>query len=269
MSLYNMLFGKNPHTDIILALIGLKECDVERFRDCGISLEDKKIWVYTRTGGGNRGDYPNEKLTSNPLYVTDYDDDYDCTYATYEFKFPKEIEEDILNFLDMRNKGISAKLINWLDKTFQREETEEDKWCNTIKRQTLVVESLQRKYHVSEAFNGHTLIPFSDYGMEQILKVSEENDGEFIAYWACLPYKFKLLQNESRWSCDKSKSELEQDQVRLRPEIVWEIDIDAWNRYKAKFEEKYPKSIAVMKKRIENIVENGTGNTEGTTFVTQ
>lgn len=32
MSFYNLLFGVNPHTDIILALIGLKKCDIERFR---------------------------------------------------------------------------------------------------------------------------------------------------------------------------------------------------------------------------------------------
>jgi len=68
--------------------------------------------------------------------------------------------------------------------------------------------------------------------MEQILKVSEENDGKFVTYWNCLPYKFKLLQNESRWQYDRNKPFIEQDLVRLRPEIIWEIDMDAWNRYK-------------------------------------
>lgn len=252
MSIYNLLFGKNPNTDVILALIGLKECDIERYRDCGIDLENKTIWVYTRTGGGNRDGYPNELLTASPYYKYDNDDDYDCTYATYYFNFPQEIEQDILDFLDMRNKGISAKLINWLDKTFQREETSNDKWNNAYYKQMNLVAKLQRDFHISEAFNGHTLIVFSDYGMEQILKVSEENDGKFIAYWNCKPYKFKLLQNQPRWSnLYKDKSEIEKEYVRLRPEIIWEIDMDVWNRYKEKFSKKYPKSIDILIEEIE------------------
>ena len=33
--------------------------------------------------------YPNKKLTSNPYYIDDYDDDFDTTYAYYEFAIPK------------------------------------------------------------------------------------------------------------------------------------------------------------------------------------
>lgn len=251
MSLYNMIFGKNQNTDIILSLIGMKECDVERFRNCGIDSQAKEIYIYTRTGGGNREDYPNEILTSSPYYKYDEDDDYDCTYATYYFNFPEEIEQDILDFIDMKNKGISAKLINWLNKTFERQETEKDKHTNAYNEQMAVIQKLQRDYHVSEAFNGHTLIVFSDYGMEQILKITEKNDGNFVAYWSCKPYKFKLLQNEPRWSFDKKKPTIEQEQVRIRPQIVWEIDIDAWKRYKEKFGSKYPKSIAKLIEEIE------------------
>jgi len=107
-----MLFGMNPNTDIILAFIGLKRCDIERYRDCRVELNNKRIWVYTRTGGYNREEYPNKLLTSNPYYLFDRDDSFDDTYAIYYFKFPEEIEQDILDFYDMRNKGISAKLIN-------------------------------------------------------------------------------------------------------------------------------------------------------------
>lgn len=251
MSFYNLLFGKNPNSDIVLAFIGLKECDVERFRDCGIDLNNKEIYIYTRTGGGNRDDYPNKLLTSSPYYKYDKDDDFDSTYATYYYEFPKEIEQDIIDFYDMRTKGISANLINWLDKTFQRKPNENDIYKKNHDEQLSVVKELQRDYHISEAFNGHSLIVFSDYGMEQILKVSEKNDGKFIAYWNCKPYKFKLKQNEARWGSDKNKAKIEQDQVRLRPEIIWEIDMDVWNRYKEKFSLKYPKSIAVLTEEIE------------------
>jgi hypothetical protein len=87
--MYNLLFGKNPETADILKVIGLAESDVERFRDCGVDQAHNQIWVYTRTGGGNREDYPNEALTSSPHYLYDEDDDFDCTYATYYFSIPE------------------------------------------------------------------------------------------------------------------------------------------------------------------------------------
>ena len=90
MTMYNMLFGKNPDTKDILAVIGLKEGYIERFRDCWV--EDDEICVLTRTGGGNREDFPNEILTSNPYYIYDEDDDFDSTYATYHFSIPKAKE---------------------------------------------------------------------------------------------------------------------------------------------------------------------------------
>lgn len=60
MSFYNMIFGKNPMSDVILATLGLTRSDVGRFRD--VYLEEDTIAVYTRNGGGNRecwcGDNP-------------------------------------------------------------------------------------------------------------------------------------------------------------------------------------------------------------------
>ena len=94
MTMYNMLFGKNPDTKDILAIIGLEEGYIERFRDCWIDIDE--ICVFTRTGGGNREDFPNVILTSNPYYLYDEDDDFDSTYATYHFRIPrtKENKED-------------------------------------------------------------------------------------------------------------------------------------------------------------------------------
>src|SRR5690606_4168890 len=118
--------------------------------------------------------------------------------------------------------------------------------------QMKVIEELQRSMHISKAFNGHTIIPLSDYGMERLLREIESNDGEFVAYWNFKPYKFKLLQNESEWSFEQNKPPLEQSQVRIGIDIIWEIDQDAWNRYYKKFKEMYPKSISKLKEEIDS-----------------
>lgn len=52
MSLYNLLFGVDDNADFLLALLGLTRKDVGRFRDA--YLDDGKIAIYTRNGGGNR-----------------------------------------------------------------------------------------------------------------------------------------------------------------------------------------------------------------------
>lgn len=103
MSLYNMLFGTNPASEMILATLGLSLSDVPRFRD--VYLHDGYIVVHTRTGGGNRDwyDEPNDDnpdgpwnstLVANKYYVRDEDDDFDSTYADFYFKYPEGYEDD-------------------------------------------------------------------------------------------------------------------------------------------------------------------------------
>lgn len=91
--MYNMLFGKNPQSDVILGTLGLSKSDVGRFRD--VFVTDGKIAIYTRNGGGNREDYKGvfEKLAAHPCYLSDTDDDFDCTYATIYFRFPDEFAD--------------------------------------------------------------------------------------------------------------------------------------------------------------------------------
>jgi hypothetical protein len=135
MSLYNMLFGQNPASPILMAALNLDneapanwdqrfdeisdswgEPDIYsekgqalmkeakemgyyptgRFRDIYFQNEEgsePKIVLYTRNGGGNREwyQYVFELLENHPLYITDYDDDFDCTYAYIEFKAPESI----------------------------------------------------------------------------------------------------------------------------------------------------------------------------------
>lgn len=122
MSFYNMLFGQNSNSAVILALINLKESDIERFRDCHIRKED--IIIYTRTGGGNREDYPNEILTNSPYYLRDKDDDDDNTYATFYFKFPEELKDDIVKFLDVKANGVPASIVNKCLEVWNRPKTD-------------------------------------------------------------------------------------------------------------------------------------------------
>ena len=95
MGLYNAIFGKNPMSNGLLAVLGLTQADFARFRDCYI--EGETVAVYTRLGGGNRECYQAtiEQIQSHPLYLRDVDDDYDCTYATFYFRIPEEMKAAI------------------------------------------------------------------------------------------------------------------------------------------------------------------------------
>lgn len=95
MSLYNALFGKNEDKDVLLGMIGLTESFFERFRDIHLIKQGTVIRVFTRLGGENREDYEDtwEDITDHELYITDYDDDFDCTYAYIEFNIPEKFKE--------------------------------------------------------------------------------------------------------------------------------------------------------------------------------
>lgn len=101
MSMYNLLHGVNPMTPMILGFLGITTDDVPRFRDAWI--EDGKIAIHTRTGGGNRDWYDNaesykaetgedgsgpwnDDLRAIEGFIRDEDDDFDCTYATFYFE---------------------------------------------------------------------------------------------------------------------------------------------------------------------------------------
>lgn len=157
MSLYNMLFGQNPATPILMAALNLdnqapenweekfeKICDnwgepdistekgqallkeakefgyfpTGRFRDIFYQHEEgqePKIILYTRNGGGNREwyQYVFELLSQHPLYLQDYDDGFDSTYAYIEFKAP----ETVVKFFD----GIKTGKLPNVSEKFQAE----------------------------------------------------------------------------------------------------------------------------------------------------
>lgn len=80
--------------------LNLFERDFGRFRDAWVEWDENqvlRIAVYTRNGGGNRPDYAavTDALRQHPCYITDRDDDFDSTYATYYFHFPVTLPDHL------------------------------------------------------------------------------------------------------------------------------------------------------------------------------
>lgn len=65
MSLYDMVFTKNPMGDVLLYTLGLMPEDVGRYRDTFIS--EGTLAVYTRNGGGNRKCFHGDGDVSNSM----------------------------------------------------------------------------------------------------------------------------------------------------------------------------------------------------------
>jgi len=121
MNLYNMLHGATSATFFVMPMLGDKHPDnYPRFRDCFIKDEeypeyDNYIHVYTRVGGGNRGQgYGEDLLCQHPEYVTNFDDSFDSTYATYIFKVPEKWKADfelvVAGELDKLSKEYQAQV---------------------------------------------------------------------------------------------------------------------------------------------------------------
>ena len=149
MSLYNMLNGVNPATLHILPMLGKHPDEYPRFRDCfvgqlnndeneidqfgipkkkiEINKDERQISIYTRVGGGNREGYIKEieQLRKMPGYVTDYDDDFDNTYATFVFKIPEKWHKDYDRILE--DKPISQEYKNQIIKVFPKLKKEVEK----------------------------------------------------------------------------------------------------------------------------------------------
>lgn len=87
-----MIFGVNHHSSELLEMLDLTTGDVGRFRDVHLNKDGTKIKVLTRNGGGNREEYEDvfDELSVHPNYIEDYDDSFDCTYATIVFSVPEQ-----------------------------------------------------------------------------------------------------------------------------------------------------------------------------------
>lgn len=118
MSMYNMLNGFNPACVFIMPMLGRKQEEWPRFRDCFVT-EDNNIAIYTRVGGGNRNSgYEEEKLYEDENFIKTYDDDYDTTYGTYEFKVPEKWKADFDVILSGDMSKVSDEYVAYLKEFF-------------------------------------------------------------------------------------------------------------------------------------------------------
>jgi hypothetical protein len=92
MSLYNVLFGENEDTPVLLGMLNVNKAYFDRFRDVYLFDNGKRIRVYTRLGGENRKNYEEtwNKIKNHKNYSKDFDDDFDNTYAYIDFSIPEE-----------------------------------------------------------------------------------------------------------------------------------------------------------------------------------
>lgn len=95
MSLYNSLFGENPESHVLLGMIGVNKEYFDRYRDVELIHDGTKIRVMTRLGGNNRYGHQEtwDKIRRHGLYLGDYNDGFDETYAYIEYKIPEQFKE--------------------------------------------------------------------------------------------------------------------------------------------------------------------------------
>ena len=116
MSLYNLINGISPACILVLPMLEKHPQDYPRFRDCFIT-EDHNIAIYTRVGGGNRNcGFGEEELYKNKNFIKTYDDTYDSTYGTYEFKVPEKWKADFNALIENRLEEVSNEYIEYLKK---------------------------------------------------------------------------------------------------------------------------------------------------------
>lgn len=114
MSMYNLTNGFNPACILVMPMLGRKQDEWPRFRDCFVT-DDKNIAIYTRVGGNNRNcGYGEEELYNDPNFLTTYDDDFDSTYATYEFSVPERWKQDFEYIYNGELSQVSDEYLEYL-----------------------------------------------------------------------------------------------------------------------------------------------------------
>lgn len=121
MSLYNMLNGFNAACVLIMPMLGKKQDEYPRFRDCFLSDDNERIVIYTRVGGNNRNSgYGEEELYDDPNFAKTYDDDYDSTYGYYEFNVPEKWKPDFDLIKSGKRTEISDEYYNYVSEFYPK-----------------------------------------------------------------------------------------------------------------------------------------------------
>lgn len=140
MSLYNLVNGIQMATFFVLPMLGKHPDEYPRFRDCFMGKvftdgelneykipvkkhgNEELISVYTRVGGGNRNDYEKEivQLKLMPEYVSDFDDNFDSTFATFVFNVPDKFKDDFHKIKEGRILDTSQEYKDILYKVYPK-----------------------------------------------------------------------------------------------------------------------------------------------------
>lgn len=112
MSFYNALFGENEETPVLLGMLAVNKEYFNRFRDVDLIEGGTKIRVFTRLGGENREGYKEtwSKIRKHNLYIKDYDDNFDCTFAYIEYNIPEQFKETAKKMFKGEPVSFSDKL---------------------------------------------------------------------------------------------------------------------------------------------------------------
>lgn len=150
MSLYNILFRENKEAPVLLGMLGVNKEYFGRYRDIDLIENATKIRVFTRLGGGNRPDYKDtwNKIRKHDLYIKDYDDDFDCTYAFIEYKIPDKFKETA-------KKMFKGEPVSFSDK-FNKELEEMDKeGTEAYKRSQMLAKKFEDAIRETENGDGN------------------------------------------------------------------------------------------------------------------
>lgn len=248
MSFYNMLFGRNSQTALLLAVIGLRENDVERLRDVFASEDGSQVQVYTRTGGGNRDGYPQLAMRKLKSWRGSCDDDFDSTYCTDTFSVNPKWHKDVVGLSDVFKHGLRKAFAAHLSKTLRREPTESDKAVALFSAER---ERIQKTKHIMA--NGHTFVPLDDYSMRTALELAEKNGGELRSCWGILPLALTVSEWYIRWpnaSDEKMRNTVERAVIDQAPH--WKIDQRYWQHCLDVFSAEFPLTIAKIDKAVKD-----------------
>jgi hypothetical protein len=240
-----MLFGKNPQTALLLAVIGLRENDVERFRDVSVADGGRRIEVYTRTGGGNRDSYPQEIMRARPEWIDSEDDDYDSTYCTDTFNVPEEWVQDVSKLDDIIGNGLRPEFGAHLVKTLRREPSEGDKAAAAYEAERAAIRGT--KHFMA---NGHTFVPQDDSAMQKALELAEANGGSLRSCWGILPLQLTVKRDFHPYP--KATDERYRAYFnRLDVSYDWVIDEPYWKHCQERWATAFPLTMASIAESVE------------------
>lgn len=93
--LYNLARGYNISCLYLLPMLGRKESEWPRFRDCFLSEDEKHIDILLRVGGPNRNcGFNEEELYKDENFVETFDWGEDNTFGIYRFNVPEKWKDD-------------------------------------------------------------------------------------------------------------------------------------------------------------------------------